>query len=144
MTAVETLLAANIEAARRGGVSKAASVDCVIVGSTVMPNASAHPTDSKLLEESLQHLVKVANEHDIALRQNHNCTTQRLNAQIGRYSHAEQFSVCRTDLWVHRWNFGPRDASFDFCSVNTKIFFFVGPGWINLFNESGADCCFCV
>ena len=65
---VETLLMATIEAARRGGVVKASSVACVIVDTTVMPKAIAHPTDSKLLERSRQHLVKTAGEHGIALR----------------------------------------------------------------------------
>ena len=40
---VETLLMATIEAARRGGVVKASSVACVIVDTTVMPKAIAHP-----------------------------------------------------------------------------------------------------
>ena len=88
---VETLLMATIEAARRGGVVKASSVACVIVDTTVMPKAIAHPTDSKLLERSRQHLVEVAGEHGIALRQNYNRTAPRLAAQIGRYAHARQF-----------------------------------------------------
>jgi IS5 family transposase len=60
---VETLLMASIDAARRGGVVKAASVDRGIVDTTVMPKAIAHPTDSRLLETSRQHLVKAACEH---------------------------------------------------------------------------------
>lgn len=46
----------------------ASSVDRVIVDTTVMPKAIAHPTDSRLLEKSRQHLVKVAEEYNIALR----------------------------------------------------------------------------
>lgn len=88
---VETLLMASIEAARRGGVIKATSVQRVIVDTTVMPKAIAHPTDSRLLEKSRQHLVKVAQEHGLALRQNYNRTAPRLAAQIGRYAHAKQF-----------------------------------------------------
>ncbi|GKT26444.1 hypothetical protein AVHM3334_21035 [Acidovorax sp. SUPP3334] len=42
---VQTLLAASIEAARRGGVVRASSVDSVIVDTTVMPKAIAHPPD---------------------------------------------------------------------------------------------------
>ena len=69
---VETLLMATIDAARRGGVIKAASIDKVIVDTTVMPKAIAHPTDSRLLDKSRQHLVRAAQEHGIALRQNYN------------------------------------------------------------------------
>ena len=49
---VEELLAATIEAAKRAGVIKASSVKRVIVDTTVMPKAIAHPTDSRLLERS--------------------------------------------------------------------------------------------
>ncbi len=57
---VETLLMVTIEAARRGGIVQACSVDRVIVDTTVMPKAIAYPTDSRLLEKSRQHLVKMA------------------------------------------------------------------------------------
>jgi IS5 family transposase len=50
---VEELLAATIEAAKRAGVIKASSVKRVIVDTTVMPKAIAHPTDSRLLERSV-------------------------------------------------------------------------------------------
>ena len=103
---VETLLMATIDAARRGGVVKAASVDCVIVDSTVMPKAIAHPTDSKLLERSRQHLVKVADEYGIALRQNYNRTAPRLAAQIGRYAHAKQFKRMKQALRTLRTRVG--------------------------------------
>lgn len=88
---VETLLAASIDAARGGGVIKKASVQQVIVDTTVMPKAIAHPTDSRLLERSRQHLVKVAEDNGLKLRQNYNRVAPRLAAQIGRYAHARQF-----------------------------------------------------
>ena len=59
---VETMLMATIDAARKIGMIKASSVDRVIVDTTVMPKAVAHPTDSRLLEKSRQHLVKIAEE----------------------------------------------------------------------------------
>ncbi|MEZ5720011.1 MAG: IS5 family transposase [Burkholderiaceae bacterium] len=103
---VETLLMATIEAARRGGVVKASSVDRVIVDTTVMPKAIAHPTDSRLLERSRQHLVKAAQEHGIALRQNYNRTAPRLAAQIGRYAHAKQFKRMRKAVRTLRTRVG--------------------------------------
>jgi IS5 family transposase len=103
---VETLLAATIDAARRGKVIKAASVACVIVDSTVMPKAIAHPTDSRLLEKSRQHLVKAAAEHGITLRQNYNRTAPRLAAQIGRYAHAKQFKRMKKALRTLRTRVG--------------------------------------
>jgi len=88
---VETLLMASIDAARRGQVLKASSAHRVIIDTTVMPKAVAHPTDSQLPERSRQHLVKAASEHDLSLRQNYNRTAPKLAAQIGRYAHARQF-----------------------------------------------------
>jgi IS5 family transposase len=88
---VETLLMVSIEAARRIGMMKAARVDHVIVDITVMPKAVAYPTDSRLLEKSRQHLVKLANEHQIDLRQNYNREAPRLAAQVARYAHAKQY-----------------------------------------------------
>lgn len=54
---METLLAASIEAARRGGVVQKSSTQQVIVDTIVMPKAIAHSTDSRLLDKSRQHLV---------------------------------------------------------------------------------------
>ncbi len=103
---VETLLMATIEAARRGGVVKASSVDRVIVDTTVMPKAIAHPTDSALLEKSRQHLVKVAEEHGLSLRQNYNRIAPRLATQIGRYAHAKQFKRMRRTVRTLRSRVG--------------------------------------
>lgn len=88
---VETLLMVSIEAALQLGMMKEASVDRVIVDTTVMPKAIAHPTDSRLLERSREHLVKLATEHGIPLRQNYNREAPRLAAQVGRYAHAKQY-----------------------------------------------------
>lgn len=101
---MKTLLAASIDAARRGGVIQKASVQQVIVDAT-MPKAIAYPTDSCLLERSRQHLVKVALEHGIALRQNYNRVAPRLALAIvdkglpgrggGRRAHPAQWSEAR-------------------------------------------------
>ena len=88
---VEVLLAITIEAARAAGLINKASVQRVIVDTTVMPKAVAHPTDSRLLDKSRQHLVKAAEDNGLRLRQNYNRVAPRLAAQIGRYAHAKQF-----------------------------------------------------
>ncbi len=54
---VEKLLAETIEAAKRAGVIKPSSIKRVIVDTTVMEKAIAHPTDSRLLERCREHLV---------------------------------------------------------------------------------------
>ena len=82
------------------------SVDRVIVDTTVMPKAIAHPTDSRLLERSRQHRVKLADEGGIALRQNYNREAPRLAAQIGRYAHAKQFKRMKKALRTLRSRVG--------------------------------------
>ena len=67
---IEELLAATVAAAKDGGLLLTASLKTVIVDTTVAPKAVAHPTDSRLLERSRQHLVKAAAEHGLKLRQN--------------------------------------------------------------------------
>lgn len=88
---VEELLAETIDAARRAGVIKASSAKRVIVDTTVMPKAIAHPTDSRLLERCREHLVKAAARHGLKLRQNYNREAPRLATQISRYAHAKQY-----------------------------------------------------
>lgn len=95
---VETMLAATIDAARRIGFVKAASVDKVIVDTTVMPKAIAHPTDRRLLERSRQQLVKLAIEQGLSLRRNYNRQAPKLAAQVGRYAHAKQFKRMKKAL----------------------------------------------
>jgi IS5 family transposase len=95
---VEVLLQATIEAARAAGLIKKSSVDKVIVDTTVMPKAIAHPTDSRLLEKSREHLVKLASDHGIELRQNYNRQGPRLAVQVGRYAHAKQYKRMKKAL----------------------------------------------
>lgn len=103
---VETLLAASIDAARRGGVIQKASVQQVIVDTTLMSKAIAHPTDSRLLERSRQHLVKTAEGNGLKLCQNYNRVAPRLAAQIRRYAHAKQFKRMKKALRTLRIRVG--------------------------------------
>jgi transposase, IS5 family len=82
------------------------SADHVIVDTTVMPKNIAHPTDSRLLEKSRQHFVKLADEYDIKLRQNYNREAPRLTLQVGRYAHAKQFKRMRKTLKALRTRVG--------------------------------------
>lgn len=86
---VKTLLAASVDAARRGRVIQKASARQVIIEPTVMPNAIAHPAGSRLLEKIAQHLVDLAEYH--GPRQNYNRLVPRLAALNERYAHAKQF-----------------------------------------------------
>lgn len=95
---VEELLAETIEAAKRGNVIKTSSLKRVIVDTTVMEKAFAHPTDSRLLERCREHLVKAAARHGLKLRQNYNREAPRLAGRIGRYAHAKQYKRMKKAL----------------------------------------------
>ena len=86
---VEELLADTIEAAKCASVIKPSSIKRVIVDTTVMEKAIAHPTDSRLLERCREHLVRAAAQHGLKLRQNYNREAPGLAGQIGHYAHAK-------------------------------------------------------
>jgi transposase, IS5 family len=95
---VEWLLTETIEAARRGKLVKAKSFEKIIIDTTVMEKAVAYPTDSRLLERSRQHLVKLASTLGITLRQNYNREAPRRALQVGRYAHAKQYRRMKATL----------------------------------------------
>jgi IS5 family transposase len=103
---VETLLALTIEAARKASMIGKTSVDRVIVDTTVMPKAIAHPTDSRLLERAREHLVKLAEDGGLTLRQNYNREAPRLATQVGRYAHAKQYKRMHKALRTLRGRVG--------------------------------------
>ncbi len=102
----EAGVAETIEAAKRASVIKTSSVQRVIVDTTVMEKAIAHPTDSRLLERCREHLVKAAARHGLKLRQNYNREAPRLGLQIGRYAHAKQYKHMRKALRTLRSRVG--------------------------------------
>jgi IS5 family transposase len=71
-----------------------------------MLKAITHPTDSRLLEKSRQHLVKAAAEHGLSLRQSYARIAPRLAVQVGRYAHAKQFRRMRAVLRTLRSRVG--------------------------------------
>jgi IS5 family transposase len=103
---VETLLMATLAAARKLGALKPASVDRVIVDTTVMPKAIAHPTDSRLLARSRQHLVALAKAEGLTRRQNYTSEAPRREAQIGRFAHARHYRRIKKGLRTLRSRVG--------------------------------------
>ena len=75
----------------------------IVVDTTVMPKAIVHSyDDSRLLEKSRQHLVKLATEHRMQLCKNYNWQAPNMAAQIGHNAHAMQFKRIRKTLKVPR------------------------------------------
>lgn len=65
------------------------------VDTNVIPKTIDHSTDSQLLDKSRQHLVKVAKDNGLYLRQNYNRAAPPLAAWIGCYAHAQRFKRMR-------------------------------------------------
>jgi transposase, IS5 family len=103
---VEQLLAQSIDAAKRAKLIRPASLKRIIVDTTVMSKAIAHPTDSALLEKCRCLLVSAARRYGLALRQNYNRQAPRLVRQIAHYAHARQFKRMRHDLRALRTRVG--------------------------------------
>ncbi|MGB3553982.1 MAG: IS5 family transposase [Jannaschia sp.] len=95
---VEWLLTQTIEAGRKGGAIDTRSTRDVIVDTTVMEKAIAHPTDTRLYERARLRLVGLAREAGIELRQSYARLAPRLARQVGRYAHARQFKRMRKGL----------------------------------------------
>ena len=95
---VEWLLTKTIEAGRASGGISERSVEAVIVDTTVMEKAIAHPTDARLYETARRRLVALAQEAGLSLRQSYARLAPRLSGQVGRYAHARQFKRMRKAL----------------------------------------------
>jgi IS5 family transposase len=95
---VEWLLTKTIEAGRDAGVIAERSTADVIVDTTVMEKAIAHPTDARLHEKARTRMVKLAHEAGLPLRQSYARLGPRLAQQAGRYAHARQFERMRKAL----------------------------------------------
>jgi transposase, IS5 family len=94
----EWLLAQSIEAARRGRVIKRASLDTVVLDTTVQPKAIAHPTDSRLLNRAREQLVDAAQDAGITLRQSYARVGKAAEQQAGRYAHARQYQRMQREI----------------------------------------------
>jgi len=103
----EWLLAQSIAAANKGGVVKRASLDKVVLDTTVQPKAIAHPTDSRLLNRAREQLVDAAMDAGITLRQSYARVGKATEHQAGRYAHAKQYrrmhrEIRRLRTWLGR------------------------------------------
>jgi len=92
---LEELIAKTIMVAVEIGLIKPEELKRVVVDSTVMPKAIAHPTDSKLLETSREKLVEVAKGNGITLKQTFEREGKYLTHKASRYAHAKQYRRMR-------------------------------------------------
>lgn len=93
---VEWMLTQTIVAGQKAGAINAGSLRRVAVDTTVMEKTIAHPTDARLYERARAHLVTLAVEAGVELRQSYARLAPRLAVRVGRYAHAKQFKrMCK-------------------------------------------------
>jgi len=95
---VEGLLTQTIRAGLKSGAIDEGSTKRVAVDTTVMEKAIAHPTEPRLYEQARDHLVALAQEAGVELRQSCARLAPRLARQVGRYAHARQCKRMRKAL----------------------------------------------
>jgi len=88
---LELLIKSTIETALEIKAIKPTELERVIVDTTVMEKAIAHPVDSRLLEIARHKVVSAARRADIALKQTFAKEGKELRRKAGGYAHAKQF-----------------------------------------------------
>ena len=81
----------SIKLAESTGVVKPESFRTVVVDTTVMTKAVAHPTDSRLMGKALLRLVEQAKAEGCRFRQTYSRQLPTLQRKIGGYAHARQY-----------------------------------------------------
>ena len=94
----EWLLAQSIAAATKGRGIWRASLDVVVLDTTVQPKAIAHSTDNRLLNRGREQLVDAAQDAGITLRQSYARVGKAAEHQAGRYAHARQYHRMQREM----------------------------------------------
>lgn len=92
------LLGATVAAGMQTGTVSEAECREVVVDTTVMEKAVAHPTDSKLYHRARERLVALAKAQGVPLRQSYARKSQQSLHKAGRYGHARQFRRMRKEV----------------------------------------------
>lgn len=105
--ALEELLKATVNVAKRAGLLKKKDLSCVIVDTTVQEKNISYPTDSKLINKARENLVKEAKREGIELRQSYKFKGKKESVKSARYFHAKQYkrgrsSIKRQKVWLGR------------------------------------------
>ena len=88
--ALEKVLCFLIDTARVSGAVEESSFKKVIVDTTVVPKAIAHPCDAQLYLKSIKQLVAFAKKEKIALRQSYERLAPRACRNAGRLFHLKK------------------------------------------------------
>ena len=94
----ELILKLTVQAGLASGAVAPASLERVIVDTTVQEKAVAFPTDSRLYNRSRERLVKLAATFGVRLRQSYRRLGRQVLLKVGRYFHARQARRARREV----------------------------------------------
>ncbi len=92
---LEKLLEATVKSGLRTKTIKPSSINKVNVDTTVQEKNIAYPTDINLYYRLIQHLVRMAKSHNIALKQTYERLGKKLLRRHSGYAHAKQMKRAR-------------------------------------------------
>lgn len=87
---LEKIVTTLISTARSAGALRESSLKKVIIDTTVMPKAIAHPTDAELYLKSLKKLVAFAKKERISLRQTYERLAPKAYRKAVRFFHSKK------------------------------------------------------
>jgi transposase, IS5 family len=95
---LEALLQESLFVAVKLGAAKPADFTQVIVDTTVQEKNVAFPTDAKLAHRARERLVRLADRHDVELRQSYARVGKLALIMQQRYAHAKHFNRAKAKL----------------------------------------------
>ena len=94
----ERILQVTVSAGVQSRTVPARDFRRVNVDTTVQEQAVSYPTDSKLLNRSRDHLVRLCRRQRVGLRKSYVRTGPRALQQVDRYGHARQYRRLRREV----------------------------------------------
>jgi IS5 family transposase len=94
----EKILAETLQAGLRSGAVKDSSLKRINVDTTVQPKAVRFPTDSRSYNRCRERLVRLAQKHDIPLRQSYVRLGPKALRKAASYAHARQFKRSKKEI----------------------------------------------
>jgi transposase, IS5 family len=95
---LEALLQESLFVAVRLGAAKPADFTQVIVDTTLQEKNAAFPTEAKLAHRAHERLVRLAEKHDVELRQSYKRVGKLALIMQQRYAHAKHFNRAKAKL----------------------------------------------
>ena len=103
---LDKLLAESLRVAHATGALKTKDMARVTVDTTVQPKNITFPTDAKLVHAAIKGLNRLADRHEVPLRQSYVRVAKQAAMMAGRYAHAKQFNRHNRELRFLRTRLG--------------------------------------